>query len=175
MTASRAETSGVAAQFSSVLPPAALSLAGVVALALPLRLFEAAAPTPILPLLVVYHWSASAPDRFPAPAILAIGLLQDFLLGAPLGQFAAAYLAIRWLTLTQSDFLYGRDGGAMWAGAAATAAVAGAILWLTTSLTAGGFAPVWPAVAQIGLTVLFYPPLSRLFDRIIGARGREAI
>lgn len=165
MEFSRIDRGPEAAHLASIAPAALISLAGVIALALPLRLFEATAPTPLIPLLAVYHWTATRPDDFPAPVILVLGFIQDLLLGAPLGLAAAAYLAVRWLTLTQSEFLRGREGGAMWAGMAVMGLAAGLIFWISASIEARGLAPVLPAVAQIGLTVLLYPLAALVFER----------
>ena len=148
--------------------PLAVAIFGVILLALPLRLFEAAAPTPLIPLLAVYHWAARDPDLFPAPAVLGVGLLQDLLLSAPFGLFACAYLATRWIVLSQDDFLHGRDRTTLWGGMALVGFAAGLILWLAACARAGGFVSAAPVVTQIGLTVLLYPWASMVFDRLEG-------
>ena len=166
---------GANALFEIGAAPLAVALGGVLILALPLRLFESAVPTPLIPLLAIYHWSARTPDRIPAPAVLLIGLLQDFLLGAPIGLFACAYLAVRWLVLSQDDFLHGRDRMTLWGGFALASAAATLILWISASASAGRIASIAPAAYQMAFTVLLYPPFAALFDRLDGRADAETI
>jgi len=155
--------------------PVLIALAGAVLLALPLRLFEGLAPTPLIPLAAVFHWSARDPDRMPAPAVLAVGLAQDLLTGAPIGLYATLYLAVRWLVLSQDDFLHGRDRGALWGGFALAGAAATVFLWGAAGLEAGRIASIVPALKQIAFTALLYPVLAAAFDRIDGRDGAEMI
>ena len=60
-----------------------LGVFGVVILALPVRFFDGAVPTPIIPLVIVFFWSIYGPNYLPALSVFLIGLLQDLLTGGP--------------------------------------------------------------------------------------------
>jgi rod shape-determining protein MreD len=137
--------------------PLLLGLLGVIILALPIRLFEGAAPTPIIPLVVVFFWSIYAPAYMPSVSVFLIGILQDLLTGGPLGLWAAVYLVTQFVVMSQRSYFLGREQKVVWLGFALAAASASLMLWLVMSLMSGGLLPVGGLLAQMTTTVLIYP------------------
>ncbi|SNT72460.1 rod shape-determining protein MreD [Amphiplicatus metriothermophilus] len=146
--------------------PTLLGLLGVLLLALPLRLFYGGVPTPILPLVVVFFWSVYAPDFLPSPSIFAIGLLQDFLTGGPLGLWPAVYLFTQYIVLSQRSYFLGREQRVVWLGFAFAAAAASVILWLAMSLLSGVLLPIRGLAFQMATTALVYPVFSGAFSHL---------
>lgn len=145
--------------------PTLLGFLGVLILALPFRFFEGIAPTPIIPLVVVFFWSIYSPDYLPAPSVFAIGLLQDLLMGGPLGLWAAVYLVTQFIVSWQRAYFLGREQKVVWIGFALAAGVASLMLWLVMSLMSGVLLHVGALGAQMIATILIYP--------IFGAAFRE--
>ncbi len=137
--------------------PLLLGLLGVIILALPMRLFEGAAPTPIIPLVVVFFWSIYAPAYMPSVSVFLIGILQDLLTGGPLGLWAAVYLVTQFVVMSQRSYFLGREQKVVWLGFALAAANASLMLWLVMSLMSGVLLPVGGLLAQMTTTVLIYP------------------
>jgi len=146
--------------------PALLGLAGVILLALPIRLFEGHAPTPLVPLVVVFFWSIYGPDYLPPASVFFIGLLQDLLTGGPLGLWAAVYLISQFVVLSQRSYFLGRDQKVVWIGFAFVAAGASVMLWLVMSLMSGVLLPVGALAAQVVATILIYPAIGVAFGHL---------
>lgn len=146
--------------------PFMLGLVGVIILALPLRLFEGFAPTPIIPLVVVFFWSIYAPAYMPSASVFFIGLLQDLLTGGPLGLWAVVYLVTQYIVLSQRPYFLGREQKVVWLGFTLAAAGASLILWLVMSLMSGVLLPIRGIVAQMAATVLIYPLFGMAFGEL---------
>lgn len=146
--------------------PTLLGLAGVIILALPIRLLEGWAPTPLIPLVVVFFWSIYGPDYMPPLSVFVIGVLQDLLTGGPLGLWAVVYLVTQYIVLSQRPYFLGREQKVVWIGFALAAAGASVILWLVMSLMSGVILPVGALVAQMVATVLIYPAFGVAFRQL---------
>lgn len=145
--------------------PTFLGIIGVLILALPLRLFEGVAPTPIIPLVVVFFWSIYAPDFMPSVSVFFIGLLQDLLTGGPLGLWAAVYLVAQYAVMSQREYFLGREQKVVWLGFALATAALSLMLWLVMSLMSGALLPVGALVAQMAATAAIYPLFGAAFRR----------
>lgn len=148
------------------LTPTFLGILGVLILALPIRLFEGALPTPIIPLVVVFFWSIYAPDFLPSPSVFAIGLLQDLLMGGPLGLWASVYLVTQFAVSSQRAYFLGREQKVVWMGFALAATVASLMLWLVMSLMSGALLHVGALAAQVVATILIYPLFGAAFREL---------
>lgn len=146
--------------------PTLLGLAGVIILALPVRLFEGWIPTPLIPLVVVFFWTVYGPDYMPPLSVFVIGLLQDLLTGGPLGLWAGVYLVTQYIVLSQRPYFLGREQKVVWIGFALAAAGASIILWLVMSLMSGVLLPVRGLAAQMVATVLIYPLFGIAFRQL---------
>lgn len=146
--------------------PTLLGFVGVLILALPLRLFEGLAPTPIIPLVVVFFWSIYSPDHMPSPSVFFIGLLQDLLTGGPLGLWAVVYLVTQFIVSSQRAYFLGREQKVVWLGFTLAAAGASLILWLVMSLMSGIMLPAMDLLIQIAATILIYPLFGAVFREL---------
>lgn len=146
--------------------PTLLGLVGVFILAAPIRLFEGHIPTPIIPLVVVFFWSIYSPDALPAPGIFAIGLLQDFLTGSPLGLWAFVYLATQFIVSSQRSYFLGREQKVVWLGFTFASVAAGLVLWMLMNLLIGAILPVRALVFQLFATVMIYPAFGFAFRQL---------
>lgn len=146
--------------------PTLLGVLGVLILAAPIRLFEGVAPTPILPLVIVFFWSVYGPDYLPPFSVFMIGLLQDLLTGSPLGLWPAVYLVTQYIVMSQRAYFLGREQKVVWLGFALASAGAGLILWLVMSLMSGVLLPVRHLLLQLAATVLIYPLFGVAFGEL---------
>jgi len=146
--------------------PMLLGFLGVIFLALPLRLFEGVAPTPIIPLVVVFFWSIYAPAYMPSVSVFLIGLLQDLLTGGPLGLWAVVYLVTQFVVMSQRSYFLGREQKVVWLGFTLAAASASLMLWLVMSLMSGVLLPVGGLLAQMAATILIYPLFGVAFGEL---------
>ena len=146
--------------------PTLLGFLGVLVLALPFRFFEGIVPTPVIPLVVVFFWSIYSPDYLPAPSVFAIGLLQDLLMGGPLGLWASVYLVTQFIVSWQRAYFLGREQKVVWIGFALAAAVASLMLWLVMSLMSGVLLHVGALGAQMFATILIYPLFGAAFREL---------
>ncbi|MCI5045137.1 MAG: rod shape-determining protein MreD [Aquisalinus sp.] len=153
------------------LTPTLLGFIGVLLLSVPLRLFEGTVPTPVFPLIVIFFWSLYAAEYMPSVSTFFIGLLQDLLLGGPMGMWAIAYLVTQYAMITQRSYFLGREQHVVWLGFLVAAIMAGTIIWLAMSIFAGNWMPVRPVIWQVLVTFAFYPVMavafSSLHERVI--------
>ena len=146
--------------------PTLLGVLGVLILAAPIRLFEGFAPTPIIPLVVVFFWSVYGPDYMPPFSVFLIGLLQDLLTGGPLGLWPAVYLVTQFIVMSQRGYFLGREQKVVWIGFALASAGAGTILWLVMSLMSGALLPVRFLLLQMAATIMIYPLFGAAFSEL---------
>ena len=143
--------------------PTLIGALGAILLALPLRFGYGVLPTPVFPLIVVFFWTLYGPSYLPAPSVFAIGLLQDFLSGGPLGLWALVYLVAQFIVLSQRSYFTGREPGVVWAGFAFAAAGVSIIVWLVMSLMSGVMLPLLGLLYQMAATVGCFPLFRRAF------------
>ena len=146
--------------------PTVLGLIGVIILAAPIRLFEGFAPTPIIPLVIVFFWSVYGPDYLPPLSVFFIGLLQDLLTGGPLGLWPAVYLVTQFIVLSQRAYFLGREQKVVWIGFGFAALGAGLILWLVMRLMSGVLLPLRFLLLQIAATIAIYPLFGAAFGEL---------
>jgi rod shape-determining protein MreD len=136
--------------------------------AVPMRLPEFAAVTPVLSLAAIYFFAIYRPSILPAPAVFGIGLFQDALLGLPFGLSALVLLGVYGAIVSQRNAFRGRPFLVAWAGFAIVTPAAMAVTWAIVSLLAGTVVPPLPAVFQALITVAIYP----LVNVVLAALGR---
>ncbi|MEO0399712.1 MAG: hypothetical protein AAF224_09890 [Pseudomonadota bacterium] len=165
MIESRADN---ASRFIKSAAPTALGVFGVILLASPIRLFEGAMPTPLLPLVVVYFWSIYSPAHLPAFGVFVIGLCHDLLAGGPIGLWPLIYLTVSFVVSTQRPYFQGREQRVVWLGFTIASLIAGLMLWLSSSLLAGALLPITPLALQLAATIALYPVIAALFVELHG-------
>ena len=148
------------------LVPASLVLLLVVLQAIPWHLPALAGIIPMLPMIGIYYWSVYRPDLLVPSVAFVTGLVNDVVVGGPIGISSLAFLVIQGMTASQTRFFNGKSFLVIWSGFALL--VAGALLVeLVMSSLVFGRTPVLSAVGiQCALTVCLYPPVSWLFSRL---------
>ena len=145
--------------------PAGLTFLLILATVLPTHLPGYARVTPILALISVYHWAVYRPHLLPAWAVFILGLLQDFLSGAPIGINVLVFLTVQWLVLSQRQFLVGKSFLIYWFGFALVALVAAGEMWLLASIQYLTLLSPSGIFAQYLVTAGIFPVIAWMFLR----------
>ena len=125
--------------------------------AVPTQLPDFDAVTPLLSLAAVYFFAIYRPSLLPAPAVFAVGLFQDALIGLPFGLSALVLLGVYGVIVSQRSAFRGRPFLISWMGFAAVVPVAAAVTWAIVSALAGTFVPPMAVVFQALITIAVYP------------------
>ncbi len=104
--------------------PFGLSLILVVLSVLPTHIPGYMQIAPILALISVYHWAIYRPNLLPIFAVFILGLLQDLLLGTPVGLYVLVFLTVYGVVLSQRRFFVGKSFIFFWFGFAAISMLA---------------------------------------------------
>ena len=96
--------------------PFGLSLILVVLSVLPTHIPGYMQIAPILALISVYHWAIYRPNLLPIFAVFILGLLQDLLLGTPVGLYVLVFLTVYGVALSQRRFFVGKSFIFFWFG-----------------------------------------------------------
>jgi rod shape-determining protein MreD len=148
------------------LVPASLVLVLVLLQAIPWHVPALAGVVPALPMIGIYYWSVYRPDLLVPSVAFATGLVNDVVLGAPIGVSSLAFLVIQGMTASQTRFFNGKSFLVIWSGFALLAAGALLIELVLESIVFGR-APLISALAiQYALTVCLYPLISWTFSRL---------
>jgi rod shape-determining protein MreD len=133
---------------------------------IPMHLPGVPSLAPMYTLMAVYFWSVYRPDGFGYGAAFAIGIMEDLLVGTPLGSSALALLICQWVVFNQQKFFNNRPFAEVWLAFAVVAIGTGFVRWLCAGLIgAGGFAPFGDTAGSILLTVVVYPVIGWLLAR----------
>ncbi|HUI16322.1 MAG TPA: rod shape-determining protein MreD [Alphaproteobacteria bacterium] len=143
--------------------PFAFSVLLVVLSVVPLPVPGYGLVVPSFALMAVYYWAIHRPDLLPAPAVFALGLLEDILSGAPTGLNTLVLLLVYGAMRNQRRPFLGKPFAVMWFGFLVVAPAAIFAHWLFASALAGRIIPAHTAFVQLLLTLAFYPWLTWLF------------
>ena len=132
---------------------------------LPLHLPHEVDLVPAFTLMAVFYWTVYRPDLMPASAVFAIGIIQDFAAGAPLGITSLILLGTHGVVLGQRRLFVGKPFALAWAGFLLTAAAATAVSWAFASLLAGEPLAAGQSLLQFVVTVATFPILAWFFVR----------
>jgi len=148
------------------LVPASLVLLLVVLQAIPWHLPGLAGIVPVLPMIGIYYWSVYRPDLMVPSVAFAAGLVNDMVLGAPIGISSLAFLVIQGMTASQTRFFNGKSFLVIWSGFALLTAGA-LVIELALSALLYGRTPLASALLiEYAMTVCLYPVISWLFSRL---------
>ena len=114
--------------------------------------------SPMFALIAVYFWSIYQPDLFGYGSAFVIGVMEDILLGLPLGTGALVLLVVRAVVMSQQKFFYNKPFVITWVAFVSVAFGAALVRWATVSLLGEtdviAFGPVFGAFL---MTVSIYP------------------
>lgn len=157
-----------------VFAPGALGFLLVLIACLPFGLPHMSAAAPMLPLMAVYYWTTYRPELMPAPVAFAIGLVQDALTGAPMGASALVLVLVQGVCVNQRRLLVGSSFVVGWLGFAMVATGATAASWLVAAFFYVALVNPVPALLQLGLSVILYPPVAWVMLRAERMMPRRA-
>ena len=125
-------------------------------------------------LMSVFYWAVFRPRLMPLAAVFAIGVLQDIVVGTPLGTNALVLVLVHTLVTRQGRVFRGKSFFVLWWGFGMVALGAGALGWaVITALSLAAINPM-PGFFQFSLTAALFPFPAWLFARTDQAVMREA-
>jgi rod shape-determining protein MreD len=122
--------------------------------------------TPLVTMMAVFYWSVYRPDLLPAVVVFALGLIQDILLGSPIGLMALTFLAIHGVTLTQRQAFLGKPFFVTWVGFAVISAGGFMLMWIMTCVLAADLLLTPAVLFQFILTTVSFPLAAWGFVRV---------
>ena len=122
---------------------------------------------PLLPLISVYFWAVHRPDLTPAIGHFLIGLLQDILVGTPIGLSAAMFVGIHAAVHYQRPFFHGKTFLVLWFSFALLIAMISLCSYTAVAIYSFLLPPAFPVLLQLLLTIAFYPLLTWIFQSIL--------
>lgn len=113
---------------------------------------------PMLTLMCVYFWSIYRPDLLGYGVAFGIGILEDLLVGTPLGSGALVLLLCQRVVVHQQKFFNSKPFVVTWIAFAFVALGAALVRWLCVGLVAnGGFTPIGSLFVAYLISVAIYP------------------
>jgi rod shape-determining protein MreD len=129
--------------------------------------------TPFLSLMAVYYWSIYRPDLIPVVVVFLAGLLQDVLIGGPVGLLALVLVLVHGVGVSQRGVFLGKTFQVEWWGFGLVTVGAILFAWAVASIYFTTLIDSRAFVVQALLTVAIYPLVTRLFS--LAARGLRAV
>ncbi|MBB4265167.1 rod shape-determining protein MreD [Roseospira visakhapatnamensis] len=145
--------------------PVTLSLLLLLLAAVPLTAPGFLRADPMISVLCVYYWAVHRPDMMGYVGGFTLGLLEDILMGTPMGVSPLVLLVVQWVIVTQYRFFVGKPFMVTWWVLGLVALVAVLTKAMAVALLTGHLASPIALAASYALTVLLYPPLGWLFGR----------
>ena len=152
--------------------PLTVTVVLVFAGSLPWRLPAFVEVTPAFAVMAVFYWTIYRPDRLPYVATFAIGVLQDLLVGTPLGMTALVLLTVQGVVASQRTFFRGKPFLVVWWGFSMVMPAAGLLGWMIGSACFDALLPIVPIAVQVALTTLLFPVFAAFF-RPLGALAAQ--
>jgi len=129
---------------------------------------------PMISVLCIYYWGVHRPDLMGYVGSFTLGLLEDILMGTPLGVGPLVLLLVQWVIVTQYRFFVGKPFMVTWWVLGVVALAALLVKTLAVGVLAGSLPSLLALAAAYALTMALYPVLSWLFDRAQGLLIKEA-
>jgi rod shape-determining protein MreD len=122
--------------------------------------------TPLVTMMAVFYWSVYRPDLLPAVVVFALGLVQDMLLGSPMGLMALTLLAMHGVILSQRQAFLGKPFFVAWIGFAVISAGGFILMWIMTCVLAADLVLTHAVLFQFAFTTVSFPLAAWVFVRI---------
>lgn len=121
---------------------------------------------PMLNIIVIFYWTVYRPDLVPPVVLFLIGLMDDVVMGTPLGLMAGIFILLRGVTLTQRQFFIGKSFYVTWLGFSIISAFCICLIWVLVALFAGRLGIVITPFIKYVITLLSFPSAAWLLVRI---------
>jgi rod shape-determining protein MreD len=152
-------------QMARAITPFGLSLFLVILSVVPTHIPGYAQITPILALVSIYHWAIYRPNLLPLFAVFLLGLLQDLLMGTPVGLYILVFLTVYGIALSQRRFFAGKSFTVCWFGFAVISLVASVESWLLASAWNLALIDINAVTFQYLLSLGIFPIVAWIFLR----------
>ena len=132
---------------------------------------------PVLPafsLIAVFVFSIYRPDLLPHWLAFLVGLVQDLLIGGPLGLNALLLLLVQGLCSSQRRFLAGRAFWLVWLGFVLLSVPAALAQWAVACAYLMALIPIRDSLMQATVTVALFPLIASPLILLCNRLGREA-
>ena len=146
--------------------PFLLTLSIIFLSALPLRIPDFVHVSPSLGLIPIYHWAIYRSNLLPFYSIFLLGLLQDLLIGTPLGLYTLIFLTMYGISLTQRRFFAGKAFHVYWFGFSAAALVIIILGWALASIWAETLLNFEGDLVQYVVLVGVFPIIASILLRL---------
>jgi len=133
---------------------------------MPLGAFHTFEIFPMLNIIVIFYWTVYRPDLVPPAVLFLIGLIDDVVMGTPLGLMASIFVLLYGVTLSQRQFFIGKPFYITWLGFSIISAVCIGLIWVLVALFAGRLGIVFIPFIKYTLTLLSFPSAAWLLVRI---------
>ncbi|MEM9139248.1 MAG: rod shape-determining protein MreD [Pseudomonadota bacterium] len=151
-----------------------LALVAIFAEAAPLGLSPTAPPSPDLLMCVLVYWSIRRPGSTPLLAVIALGLIRDFLTDVPIGAGALSLVLVTEVFKAQRHKLQRSSFVVEWMALAAAAFAATALVWLLVTLTLAQPPYLISLFHQCLYTAMVYPLMVVVFRWLLRITWRKA-
>lgn len=121
--------------------------------------------SPALALMAVFYWSVNRPDLLTGLTAFLLGMIQDLLMGLPLGVSSLVLLLVQTGSASQGRFFHNKPFGVMWWGFALVAVPALLVQWLLSSALIGALLPIKSTMISYVLTALLFPIVAWVLAR----------
>lgn len=122
--------------------------------------------TPLLPMCGIYYWTIYRPTLVPYAFLFAFGLIQDVLLGYPLGISSMLLMIFRYVVFTQHRVFAKQMFWGVWLGFNIFLASYSVAQWGLFSLYYAQWVPAKYVLLQTVLTALLYPLMHQLYNKL---------
>ncbi|MGB1539326.1 MAG: rod shape-determining protein MreD [Rickettsiales bacterium] len=146
--------------------PGILTIFLLLLLLLPFGMAGLAYFPPDICLISVYYWVLFRPSAFPFWFVFLLGILQDALLGVPLGMSSFLLILFRLLVLSQHRQLAKETFWAIWVGFGILSALFSLCAWLLASVFESALLPFQFFLMQWLFTIGLYPLAHLVFNRL---------
>jgi rod shape-determining protein MreD len=117
---------------------------------------------PFLTLIGVYYWSVFRARRLPIWTVFILGMLQDILLGSPIGMMSLLLIVVQQIIFIQGRQFLERDFIFNWVVFVMLAFGFGVASWGIASLYIREILDFWNVLGQVLMTIAFYPVITLL-------------
>ncbi len=121
---------------------------------------------PMLNIIAIFYWAIYRPDLVPPVVLFLIGLIDDVVMGTPLGLMASVFLLAYGITLSQRQFFIGKAFYVTWLGFSIISAFCIFLIWVLVASFAGRVGiGITPFIKYI-ITLLSFPSAAWLLVRV---------
>ncbi len=121
---------------------------------------------PSMTIISVYYWSISRPELLPLYSVFILGLIEDVLVGGPLGIQAIVLVLVAYTVSTQRHFFTFAPFGYIFSTFILVVTAGLGVNWLVNSLFAWELWDFMTLLVKAAMTMIFYPVVHWLLAKV---------